>query len=97
MIGRSSSGVKPTAVTIFTVWRAYKARIQARVAYRMPTKQLPVDGVGERLTCPAAGPAPLVKCDNKPASNGPRPHTAGQRARHRRPPADPSARRHQRG
>jgi hypothetical protein len=53
--------------------KTYKARIQARVAYRMRTKQLPVEGVGERLTCPAAGPAPLVKCDNKPASNEPRP------------------------
>ncbi|PWW21750.1 hypothetical protein JD79_00888 [Geodermatophilus normandii] len=53
--------------------KTYKARIQERVAYRMRTKQLPVDGVGERLTCPAAGPAPLVKCANKPESEKPRP------------------------
>ena len=53
--------------------KTYKARIQERVAYRMRTKQSPIDGVGERLTCPAAGPVPLVKCDNKPASNDPRP------------------------
>ncbi|MGY1845455.1 hypothetical protein [Modestobacter sp. SYSU DS0875] len=51
----------------------YKARIQERVRFRMRTKQLPIQGIGERLTCPAAGPAPLVKCDNKPASNTPRP------------------------
>jgi hypothetical protein len=53
--------------------KTYKARIQERVAYRMRTKQLPIDGVGERLTCPAAGPAPLVKCANKPDSEKPRP------------------------
>jgi hypothetical protein len=46
---------------------------KARAEYRMRTKQLPVNGIGERLTCPAAGPAPLVKCDNKPASNQARP------------------------
>lgn len=53
--------------------KTYKARIQARVAYRMRTKQLATDGVGERLTCPAAGPVPLVKCVNKPDSEKPRP------------------------
>jgi hypothetical protein len=39
----------------------------------MRSKQLPSNGSGECLTCPAAGSAPLVKCANKPASNEPRP------------------------
>jgi hypothetical protein len=51
----------------------YAAFIQARVLYKMRTQQKPKDGLGERLCCPAAGPNPLVKCNNKPASNEPRP------------------------
>ena len=39
----------------------------------MRTKQKPdADLNGERLTCPAAGPVPLVKCEHKPEPKAPR-------------------------
>lgn len=51
----------------------YKQRIQARVEYRMRTKERPKDGALLRLTCPAAGPAPTAICALKPKSQTPRP------------------------
>ena len=61
----------------------FKARIQARVEYRMRTKEIakkedPETGrrpVKERLGCPASGNNPTAMCALKPKSLAPRPTT----------------------
>ena len=56
--------------------QTFVARCQERVAYEMRSHQKPDrDLNGERLTCPAAGPVPLVKCALKPDSLASRPTT----------------------
>lgn len=51
----------------------YKAKIKARVEFRMRNKETAKDGVKERLNCPAAGVHPTAICALKPKSQQPRP------------------------
>lgn len=47
-------------------WTTYERRIAERCTYRARRKQRPDAEGHERLQCPAAGPAPLVRCELKP-------------------------------
>jgi hypothetical protein len=52
--------------------REFADRIRARKQFEMRTKSKPKNGLGERLSCPAAGPHPTAICALKPKSQNER-------------------------
>lgn len=52
--------------------REFADRVRARKTFEMRTKSKPKNGLGERLSCPAAGPHPTAICALKPKSQNER-------------------------